>query len=162
MGGGRFVGVHFSLTDSCGGCTGPRALCVCGSMILWPSDVWRTGRVLYGSMSPAVVKVAFCPQWEQTLIYGFDDHRWTGPEGRPGDFWCLRPVSGISGLSVWSHFFILYISSLVLLPGLVAFSVLSFAALGPFSWPAFHLNFHFPKGIRVFCVALVFFFCLSG
>ena len=31
---------------------------------------------------------------------------WSTPEGRPGDFWCL-PLSGISGLPVWSHFSII-------------------------------------------------------
>ena len=30
------------------------------------------------------------------------------PEGRPGIFWC-SPLSGISGLPVWSHFSIYYL-----------------------------------------------------
>ena len=43
----------------------------------------------------------------------------------------VSPLSGISGLSVWSHF---SISSLVLLPNAVTLSVLSFSDFGPFSW----------------------------
>ena len=64
----------------------------------------------------------------------------------------FSPLSGTSGLSVWSHFSI-YISSLVLLPSLVALSVLSVSAFGLFSWPLFS----FPKD-RLVCVALVLLF----
>ena len=42
----------------------------------------------------------------------------------------VSPLSGISGLPVWSHF---SISPLVLLPSPVAFSVLSCSAFDPFS-----------------------------
>ena len=52
----------------------------------------------------------------------------------------------------------LYISSLVLLRSPVALSVFSFSPFGPFSLTSFSLNLHFPKGIRLFCVALVFLF----
>ena len=50
------------------------------------------------------------------------------PEGRPGDFWCLRAASLIP---------LFYISSLVLLPSPAAISVLSFSAFGLFSWSVF-------------------------
>ena len=46
----------------------------------------------------------------------------------------VSPLSGMSELSVWSHF---SISPLVLLPSPVALSVLSFSAFGPFSWSPF-------------------------
>ena len=50
----------------------------------------------------------------------------------------ISPLSGISGLSVFLPLF--YISSFVLLPSLVAISVLSFSAFDPFSKLLFPLT----------------------
>ena len=54
----------------------------------------------------------------------------------------VSPLSGILGLSVWSHFS-LYMSPLLFFC-LVLLLFYAFA-FGPFSWPLFSLNLHFPK-----------------
>ena len=56
------------------------------------------------------------------------------PKGGRSFLMSPPPLSGISGLSVWSYFFFFFlISSFVPLPSPVALSVLSFSAFGPFS-----------------------------
>ena len=91
----------------------------------------------------------------QTVPHSAPSGDWWFPaEGKP-EILMSPPLRGISGLSVWSHMFIIY--SLVLLPSLVALSVLSFSAFGPFYYLFFPIriwiwNLRFPKG-RLFCVA---------
>ena len=85
-----------------------------------------------------------------------DWKNWTSPSPRhqkeAGDVWCLRPVWNLRAV-IWFHF---AISSLVLLPSPVTFSVLSFSAC----WP-FLLNFfqkilqYFSLRNKLFCMAPV-------
>ena len=95
---------------------------------LWLRSAWRD---LSDSHSSLVVNQSSLFV-TQLVIYA--------PEGSPGMSGVL-PLSGISGLSFWFHF---TISSLVLLPGHVTFSVLSF----PTCW-SFLLNF-FQKILQYF------------
>ena len=78
----------------------------------------------------------------------------TTPKGRLGDFWCL-PLSGISGLSFWSHFSMSVLLIFCLVLSLFLPCPFLLLAHSPDLSPPPPLSLHFPKG-RLFWVALVF------
>ena len=62
----------------------------------------------------------------------------SSPERRPG-IYVVSPLSGISGLSVWSHHFSMFCLVLSI------FLSYPFLFFGPFSWPLFPQTSIFPK-----------------
>ena len=102
-----------------------------------------TSQLLHSTSSRGIVICSYIIKW------GWSS--W-GPQREAGDVWCLPPVWNLTAV-IWFHF---AISSLVLLPSPVTFSVLLFSAC----WP-FLLNFfqkilqYFSLRDRLFCMAPV-------